>query len=390
MVFVRKVAATVTSDLDHPLVSANNHGVHGVGMKMFSSRVYARAIAALSVMGVALSTRTAEGRALDLWPTDPEHGQFESVFPRAIAGVEFDLNELAAKIDLDQLSNQAPLQIDEAEDDPCNPYFGRLLKLRANEEPNHPLRAWFPVAEAVKNGHRDKQGNWLDYEVVPRRSDRPEYYAAYVYPVAQEGALGMVASGFDLDVVNADQRRGKMKAVGHGGVDLPQVRGAPIRMLRLEAQVGDARVVFIGQLMGNTVITLHNLREGTGTKPYLAVFGHLDEAARDLYVGRRLRSRELVGYVGNSDSPDFVHLHYEIRRLRDFVNPVTSDASRLVSQDASVPVDPRNVLPLRHPYVRPATRKCSTVYSQLRIGFAHEFSLDRGTSWGSASTLLRW
>lgn len=346
-------------------------------MKGQSLRVNTAFFASLALVATALSARTAEAHVLELWPGEVSHAPL-APFPRALSGtVEFSLEfgDLA-KIDLDQLPIQAAPQPDEIEDDPCDPYFGRVLKLRANEEPNHPLRAWFPVAEPMKNGHRNKQGKWLDYEVVARRPDRPEYYAAYLYPVAQEGALGMVASGFDLDVVNEDQRRGKMNAVGHGGVDLPQVRGAPIRMLPLEAQVGDARVVFIGQLMGNTVITLHSLREGTGTKQYLAVFGHLDEAARDLYVGRRLRRTDLVGYVGNSDSPDFVHLHYEIRRLRDFVNPMASDASRLVSQDASVPVDPRNVLPLKHPYVRPTTRKCSTVYSQLRTGFADEFRLE--------------
>ncbi len=324
----------------------------------------------LSAVGVlaffasaSLATRAAEARAVELWPVPADLG--------------FDFSDFAVKIDLDQLpiqSSSSPL-IDEVEDDPCDPHFGRVLKLRANEESNHPLRAWFPVAEPVKNGHRDKIGNWVDYEVVPRRPDRPEYYGAYAYPVAQEGAWGMVASGFDLDVVNDEQRRGKMKAVGHGGVDLPQVRGAPIRMLPLEAQVGDARVVFIGELMGNTVITQHTLREGTGSRQYLAVFGHLDEAANELYVGKRLRRSDLVGYVGNSDSPNFVHLHYEIRRLHDFINPMSTEVARLMSQDASVPVDPRNVLPLKRPYVRAHVRKCSNVYSQLRTGWAEEWKL---------------
>jgi murein DD-endopeptidase MepM/ murein hydrolase activator NlpD len=332
------------------------------------------AVAVALVANAIFTTKAAGARPIDLWPADRPAWVLPAPHPSARFEAAFD--DLVLKMDLDTLPiAQAVAQADDVEDDPCDPYFGRVLKLRANEDSNHPLRAWFPVAEPVKNGHRDKVGNWVDYEVVPRRLERPEYYAAYVYPVAQEGAWGLVASGFDLDVVNDDQRRGKMKAVGHGGVDLPQVRGAPVRMLPLEAQVGDARVVFVGQLMGNTVITQHTLREGTGSRHYLAIFGHLDEAASELYVGKRLRRRDLVGYVGNSDSPDFVHLHYEIRRLHDAVDPLSIEPARLVSQDASIPVDPRNVLPLRRPVARARIRHCSNVYSQLRVGWAEEWAV---------------
>ena len=95
-----------------------------------------------------------------------------------------------------------------------------------------------PEGEAMANGHFEKNGKWLAYEQIPRRPDRPADYDAYLYPIPPGLPGGhSVVSGYDLDLPDALQRHGKMRAIGHGGVDLPQKKGTPIKMLALDHRV---------------------------------------------------------------------------------------------------------------------------------------------------------
>ena len=145
-----------------------------------------------------------------------------------------------------------------------------------------------PAPAIFENGHTDKDGAWIDYEQIPRRPDRPESYRAYSYPLAD----APVVSGYDLDRPDAEQRRGRMKAVGHGGVDLVAEMGHPSRSIRLEHQIGDAEVLYVGSLYGETVVTRHVVREAGSDRDYLLLFGHLDRAADGVRRGggcRRVR-----------------------------------------------------------------------------------------------------
>jgi murein DD-endopeptidase MepM/ murein hydrolase activator NlpD len=205
-----------------------------------------------------------------------------------------------------------------------------------------------PFPRLVENGHTDKDGRWIDYEQIPRRPERPEEYRAYRYPVI--GAT--VVSGYDLDKPDGEQRRGRMNAVGHGGVDLVAEMDAPIATVRLEHQVGDAEVLYVGPLYGETVVTRHVVREGGADHDYLVLFGHLDGVGDDVRRGQRLRDGATVGFVGNSDSPELVHLHLETRRVRDGVDAWRLPGDSLHAREYSVVSDPRNLLPLAAPPVR--------------------------------------
>ena len=213
------------------------------------------------------------------------------------------------------------------------------------------LGAPFPVV--LDSGHTEKTGRWIDYEQIPRRPERPDAYQAYRYPLAD----AHVVSGYDLDKPDSEQRRGHMNAVGHGGVDLVAEMGAPIAMMRLEHQVGDAEVLYVGWLYGETVVTRHVLREGGADHDYLLIFGHLDRAAEGVLRGRRLREGETLGFVGNTASPELVHLHLEARRVRDRVDAWKLPGDFLHAREYSVVTDPRNVLPLRA--VRLRSAKCA-------------------------------
>jgi murein DD-endopeptidase MepM/ murein hydrolase activator NlpD len=212
-----------------------------------------------------------------------------------------------------------------------------------------------PEAESAEAGHRDRHGTFQTYEQIPRRPDRPADYEAYRYPIppglpGPSGKPGQAArhviSGYDLDLPDEAQRRGrKIHAIGHGGLDLPQARGTPVKLLALEAQQGDAEVVYAGPLFGTTVVTRHALREGGRLRDYLVLFGHLDRVASGVAPGKPATDGEIIGFVGDTGSPELVHLHLEIRRVREGVDVTKLPPARLLDASVSVVSDPRNVLP---------------------------------------------
>lgn len=207
-----------------------------------------------------------------------------------------------------------------------------------------------PLAPSQANVHRERSGRVATYEQIPRLPERPSSYDAYRYPIPPGLPGGHhVVSGYDLDRPDDQQRRGQhLRHVGHGGVDLPQARGTPVTLVTLEHQEGDAEVLYTGPLFGNTVVTRHSLREGGRVRDYVVLFGHLDRIAAGLSPGGPLRDGELVGTVGDTGSPSLVHLHLEIRRVREGVDLAKVPAgAALVTEAISTVCDPRNVLPLR-------------------------------------------
>lgn len=201
--------------------------------------------------------------------------------------------------------------------------------------------------DAQRNAHRDKGGQWRIYEQIPRRPDRPAQYERYTLPI-DIADPEQIVSGYDLHVPDAYQRRGaNLSAVGHGGVDIVEQRGRDVRLVPLEQQLGDASVLYVGPLFGNTVVTHHVLPEGGEQRDYLVLFGHLESPAPGLRVGQPLAAGSLVGRVGDSGSPGVVHLHLEIRRVRPGISPTTLGSGEYVHNARTVACDPRNVLPLR-------------------------------------------
>ncbi len=205
-------------------------------------------------------------------------------------------------------------------------------------------------AIAAQNAHRERSGKWVLYDQIPRRPDRPSDYDLYKYPIPPGLPGGhAVISGYDLDRPDETQRRGRtLHAVGHGGVDLPQARGTPVAMIALDHQQGDAEVVYTGPLFGNTVVTRHTLHEGGGLRDYILLFGHLDAIAPGLSKGQTVHVGDVVGVVGDTGSPELIHLHLEARRVREGVDvSAVATPNMLLAAEISVVCDPRNVLPLR-------------------------------------------
>jgi murein DD-endopeptidase MepM/ murein hydrolase activator NlpD len=202
---------------------------------------------------------------------------------------------------------------------------------------------------ALGASHHDKKGRLRLYEQIPRRPDRPAAYGVYRYPVPIAPGEKLAMSGYDLDLPEDEQRHGrKFSHVGHGGVDLAAPRGTEVRVVALEHQEGDAQVVFAGKLFGTSVVTKHTLREGGRLRDYIVLYGHLDRTADGLLPDSApLGEGSVVGYVGDTGSVGVVHLHLEVRRVRDGVDLRKVPPERLVANEVSVVCDPRNVLPLR-------------------------------------------
>jgi len=204
-----------------------------------------------------------------------------------------------------------------------------------------------PESESSVNTHRDALGRWVVYDEIPRRPDRPADYDAYRYPVpCQQTAC--VVSGYDLDRSDDQQRRARrLPQVGHGAVDLLEPRGTAITLVSLEHQEGPAEVVYVGPLFGATAVTRHAVREAGRLHDYLLFFGHMDSTSPDVRPGALLREGAHLGSVGDSGSPGRVHLHLEVRRLRDGVDAFKLGPAALASGASSIVCDPRNVLPRR-------------------------------------------
>lgn len=213
-----------------------------------------------------------------------------------------------------------------------------------------------PVPDVIQGGealseqratHHDRQGRLRVYDQIPRRPERPADYRRYQLPVPPLPQQSFVTSGYDLDQPDDDQRRGAtMKAVGHGGVDVAQKRGTPVALVPLEFQVGEASVLLVGKLFGNSVVTHHQVREGAGVRDYLVIHGHLEKSAASLNRGATVPAGAIIGYVGDSGSPGVVHLHLEIRRAREGVVLQSLQDGELAHNSKTVACDPRNVLPL--------------------------------------------
>jgi murein DD-endopeptidase MepM/ murein hydrolase activator NlpD len=200
-----------------------------------------------------------------------------------------------------------------------------------------------------QNEHHDRNGQLRVYDQIPLRPERPRDFRKYRLPVPVLPDQSFVTSGYDLDRPDAEQRRGaELSAVGHGGVDLAQARGTEVHLVDLENQVGDAEVLDVGHLFGNSVVTHHVLREASALRDYLVIYGHLESAAPGLARGQSLKAGALLGYVGDSGSPGVVHLHFETRRAREGVNALGLSLGQVNQNAKTVACDPRNVLELLH------------------------------------------
>lgn len=173
----------------------------------------------------------------------------------------------------------------------------------------------------------------LDSDRIPRRPERPADPAVYVFPVGEAARPPRVM--------------GPLEAAEQSGVRLAVRPGEKVVLLGLEHQVGPAEVIFAGDLMGRTVVTAHTVDEGPRRRTYLLLHGGLDHAAPDVVQGAKLDAGAVLGFARVESGGRLIEVYLEARQVREGAKLDAADPKRLLDAAVAVPIDVRNVLPLR-------------------------------------------
>lgn len=100
----------------------------------------------------------------------------------------------------------------------------------------------------------------------------------------------------------------------HRAIDYAAPEGTPA------VAVGDGTVIQAGwhshPHYGISVTVRHN-------EMYTTVYGHFSSLAKGIRVGAKVKQGQVIGYVGSTGMSTGPHLHYELHKFGNFVNPFT-------------------------------------------------------------------
>lgn len=149
------------------------------------------------------------------------------------------------------------------------------------------------------------QSKSLD-EVLVAAKDKEEMFRHIpaIQPVANK-QLNQMASGYGMRL-HPILKIGKM----HWGMDFAAATGTPIYA------TGDARVKQAGNMggYGNVVVLDH----GYG---YTTVYGHMSKIKAR--AGQNVQRGDIIGYVGNTGLSTGPHLHYEVHKDGEKLDPIS-------------------------------------------------------------------
>ena len=131
--------------------------------------------------------------------------------------------------------------------------------------------------------------------------------------------------------------------VGPAAVLLGAAGGDEVVVVTLEGQEGPAEVAFVGELVGQTVITAHMVRDGGRLRQILLVHGYLERAGEHAIVGSSVDEGDVLGYVGTSPAGRDM-LYVEARQVREGTTLSAVEPAKLRDDSTSVACDVRNVL----------------------------------------------
>ena len=166
---------------------------------------------------------------------------------------------------------------------------------------------------------------------IPRRPDRPADYARYRYPLAPRRVDPADANPDDLTV---------------GSLWLRAQPGSDVRSIALTGQEGDAKVLFVGTLRGNSIVSHHRVREAGGVRDYLLVLGEFERTTPGLAPGSPLPANVELGSLPSRTEHGEPSLFLAVRRLRSGYDLKALEGEDLLTSARTIGSDPRNVLPL--------------------------------------------
>jgi murein DD-endopeptidase MepM/ murein hydrolase activator NlpD len=113
----------------------------------------------------------------------------------------------------------------------------------------------------------------------------------------------------------------------HLGIDYVAPTGTPV------VTIGDGKIIFVGWKngFGKTVVIKHN-------NVYTTSYGHLSKFKKGIYVGRKVKQGDVIGYVGSTGLSTGPHLDFRIQQNGRYVNFLTLNfpSSRSVSKQKMV------------------------------------------------------
>tara|TARA_E500000075_G_C6824635_1_gene237239 strand:- start:179 stop:682 length:504 start_codon:yes stop_codon:yes gene_type:complete len=88
----------------------------------------------------------------------------------------------------------------------------------------------------------------------------------------------------------------------HLGTDYAAPTGTPIY------STGDGKIIFKGKKggYGNTIIIKHG-------NIYSTLYAHMSKFKKGMRVGKKVKQKEIIGYVGSTGYSTGPHVHYEFR-----------------------------------------------------------------------------
>jgi murein DD-endopeptidase MepM/ murein hydrolase activator NlpD len=117
-----------------------------------------------------------------------------------------------------------------------------------------------------------------------------------------------ISSGYSLKRFNPILKQ----FTRHRGIDYAAPQGTPV------VTVGDGTIVEAGWKgdYGIMIKVRHN-------ETYSTVYGHFSSIAKGIKVGTRVKQGQIVGYVGSTGLSTGPHLHYEMHKFGNLINPFT-------------------------------------------------------------------
>ena len=190
--------------------------------------------------------------------------------------------------------------------------------------------ACVPVADLTQD-----TGTALDVqERLPRYPGRPSSITSYELPITR-GSESQVRTEL------WPTPSGPHIALTY----LPAPPGSLVQVRAFEGQDQPARVVFVGQLFGTTVVTQHQVTIGQRLIPHFAIYAGLANVSTE--VGQTAADGTELGSIANGDGERAVGLRYAIRRARSEVpgNRFVDDiGSACLAPLLTLDVDIRNLL----------------------------------------------
>lgn len=186
-----------------------------------------------------------------------------------------------------------------------------------------PVSALDPIANPTLAGTEPQ----VAADHVPLRPDRPADPARYRWPLPIPAA-GLAQPSFPLEPLSPV------------AVAIPVEAEAVVRAVQLEGQVGDAEILWTGELVGTTAVTLHTVRGSGGLRSFILIHGGLAGLAPGLLRGANLKAGAELGTL-----PLLLgELMLEAREVRAGIDVKALPSNELRHSARTIPCDLRNLL----------------------------------------------